>query len=115
MPGLEWCLNRPNRYDDVTPQVTRVAEEEGLITEIPSGSNCIHERRFESRQVCLKYLCHLRLRRICDGWKGEEKTRPGFGGSVILTSSFDHYPDEDGFAYLRGGELSDEEGWTPLR
>jgi len=70
-------------------------------------NNCIHERIFELRPVCLKYPCYLRLYRVCDDWDGGKRFQRDIDGKMVLTFFHDDYPDPDEKGYLRGGRLED--------
>ena len=71
--------------------------------------NCVHERQLEQRPVCLKYLCYLRLWRVCDDWNGGERFQKDVEGKAIWTFHHDHDPDADELAYLKGGLLEEVE------
>jgi hypothetical protein len=70
-------------------------------------TNCVHERYFELRPVCLRYLCYVRLYRVCDDWDGGKKPLMEVDGKTVLTFLHDHDPDPDEAGCLRGGRLED--------
>ena len=71
-------------------------------------TNCIHERHFERRPVCLKHLCYLRLWRVCDDWDGGKIFETSMDGSMIWDYRHEHNPTPVEREYLQSARLSDE-------
>ena len=69
---------------------------------------CVHERQFRGRSVCVKYLIWLRIDKTCDRWDGGELRGNApvhglFGGFY----SHDSHPTIEEKAVLESAQISD--------